>query len=543
LRPAPSWRLAPLALALIQVWAVAAEAPITPGSVQESVGGGKPRPPGGLPQVVVPVQSAPSQHPANAKRFRVNAFDMSGNTVFKTRYLKTVIERFVDQELNLNDLNKAAEAITAFYHDRGYTLARAVIPAQKVQDGVVVIQIVEGRFGKVTFSGNKRYSSSFLAARTALLTPGALVTTGKLENNLLLLNDLPGMSAKVVLEPGAEFGATDAEIVIKERLVDGSLTFNNYGREETGQRKLEFAMNVNAPFGWGDQLAISGSSTQQKLVRYWKFGYSLPINTLGTRVAVSTSKAEYQVSGALAALGIGGEIKTSELVVSHPFVRSREENQSLSVALKRSQLKQSALGAPLSDSAISLYTATWLFNQVQDDASVTNASFALATNFKSGNDTTSQDKVFARMEFDGNHTAPFIQQWDLYLRANYVHSKERLPDTEKFSLGGPSSVRAFRTSEVRGDRGYLAQIELRRPFSVFSKMGVFRLTLDAGEVVYKMAGFNDSKDRLRSMGFGATFYPFSNVTAAFDFARATGTTHVASDDKINRLWMTVSAHF
>lgn len=535
---------APLALLLIQVWAFAAEAPVTPGSVQESLESGKPRLPSTPPQVVLPVQPRPSPHDPRATRFRVNAFDMSGNTVFKKRLLKRLLERFVDMELNLHDLNKAADTITAFYHKRGYTLARAVIPAQKVVNGVVNIHIVEGRIGKVAFRGNKRHSSAFLAARTELIKPGMLVTADRLENNLLLLNDLPGVRAKVVLEPGANFGATDAEVKLEEKLFSGSIGANNYGRKETGQNKVELALNLNSPFGWGDQLALSGSSTQHELIRYWKVGYSLPLNTIGTRLAIGSSNAAYDVSGALAVLGINGEVKTTELVVSHPFVRSRQHNQYLSIGVKRSHLVQNALGAQISDNRISVLTTTYQINHIHDDTSVTNASFGLATNFKKLKSATQQDAVFARMELDINHVSPFIKQWDLYLRGNYVRSRDMLPDTEKFSLGGPASVRAYRPSEVRGDSGYLVTAELRRPFTVMGKMGIFRLTADAGEVIYKMPGFSDNRDRLRSVGIGATFYPVRGMTASIDAATPTGSgPQTATSTKNHRIWVNVSASF
>lgn len=538
----------PLALVLLQAWASAAEAPVTPGSVQDTLGGEKMRPPVTPPQVVLPVQPSPSQHDPRARRFRVNAFAMSGNTVYRTRLLKTLLERFVDLELNLYDLNKAADTITTFYHDHGYTLARAVIPAQKVENGVVAIRIIEGRFGRVRFSGNKRYSSDFLAARTGLLTPGALVTSDRLENNLLLLNDLPGLRAKVVLEPGTEFGATDAEVQVKEKLVDAILGLNNYGRSETGQNRVEATLNINAPLGLGDQLAISGSSTQHKLVRYWKFGYSMPLNTIGTRLAVGSSKAAYEVGGAFVNAGLSGEVRTDDIVLSHPFVRSREENQSVSVGVKHNHLTQNVLGTQASDQQLSVLTATYQINRIHADSSVTNASFGLDTNFKRDRGADSQDAVFARMELDVNHTAPFYQRWDLYLRGDLVRSRDQLPDTEKFSLGGPGSVRAYRPSEVRGDSGYLVTAELRRPFSVAGRIGVFRVTADAGEVIYKQLMRQDRHDRLRGIGLGATIYPAKGIIASFDIATPIGTPpsgpeYPYSDGKNHRIWVNVSASF
>ncbi|TCS37535.1 hemolysin activation/secretion protein [Paucimonas lemoignei] len=532
----------PLGL-LLQAWACAAEAPITPGSVLDSLGNTRPRQAVTPPQVLLPLPSPPSEHDPRARRFRVNAFAMSGNTVFRERRLKQVVERFVDQELNLYDLNKAAAAITEFYHARGYTLARAVIPAQRVADGIVKLQIIEGRIGKLRFSGNRRFAEGFLATRTQMLQPGTLVTTERLEHDLLLLNDIPGLAAKVVLEPGAEFGTTDAEVKITEKLVTGSISLNNNGRNETGRNRLEAGLSLNSPFGWGDQLSLTGSITDHSLVRYWTAAYSLPLNTLGTRLSLSAARTGYDVSGAAAALGITGEVKTAEVGVSHPLVRTRENSQWLNVGLRRSRLVQNALGVTMSDNKISVLNLAYQLNHIHEDSAVTNLKLGLTSNFKGVRSATQQDAVRARYEVDVNHTSPFVQRWDLYLRGTMVYSAEMLPDTEKFSLGGPGSVRAYRPSEVRGDSGYLGTAELRHPFEVFGRMGMFRLTLDTGEVIYKMPGYADSRDKLHSAGVGAVLYAFKGVTASIDLATALGNRYKAADGQNHRVWMNVSASF
>lgn len=521
----------------------AADVVPTPGSVLDTLVSPLPRMPATPAQVVLPVQQAPSPHEPRAKRFRVNAFKFSGNTVYKERSLKRLVERFVDQELNLYDLNKAADTITDFYHGRGYTLARAIVPAQKVENGVINMQVIEGRIGKVTMSGNNRFSSSMITARTKLLSPGTLVTTDRLETTLLLLNDIPGLNAKVILAPGTEFGATDAEIALTESLFSGYAVVNNYGRKETGRNKLEAGLNLNSPLGWGDQLAVSGSSTDHQLVKYWKAAYSFPLNTVGTRLAFSTSKVEYQVSGALAALGIGGNVDTKEAVLIHPLKRTRIESHYLSLGFKRSELSQTVLDTKFASSAINVLTAGYQLNYIHDNAAVTNLSTSFATNFKSVQNNTEQDAMRARMEFDVNHTAAFTDKWDLFLRANYAFSKQRLPDTEKFSVGGPSNVRGYRPSEIRGDSGYLGVAELRRPFSVAGKMSVFRFTADTGQAVFKARGFQDSSINLHSVGMGVVVYPAKGISASIDAAKPIGSKPINDDGKSNRVWMTISANF
>ncbi len=527
--------------AVLPAWA--ADAPLTPGSVQDTMEPARMRLPATPAQVVMPVQPKPSPHDPRARRFQVHAFNMSGNTVFSSRTLKTQLERFLDMELNLYDLNLAADTITAFYQERGYPLARAVIPPQRVVDGAVTVRIVEGRIGKVSFTGNRRHSAHFLAARTAPLAPGTLVTGEALERSMLLLNDIPGLSAKAVLDPGTEFGTTNAEVRVIEKLVSGNVGINNHGRRETGQNKAEVALNLNSPFGFGDQLAFSGSSTEHKLVRYWKFGYSAPLNTDGTRIAFGSSRAQYDVSGALAALGITGEIRTADITISHPFQRTRHTSQWFNVGVKQSHLTQTALGVPISDHKINVFNLNYLLNHVHEDTSVTSASLSLATNFKGVKTPQQRDALFGRLEADVSHTTPFFKEWDFYLRGNMVYSKDMLPDTEKFSLGGPGSVRAFRPSEVRGDTGYLATAELRHPFALAGRMGVFRLTADMGQVIYKMPGYSDSSDRLRSAGFGTSFYPFAGTALSFDFARKIGSSGASNEGKRQRFWISINGSF
>ena len=154
-----------------------------------------------------------------------------------------------------------------------------------------------------------------------------------------------------------------------------------------------------------------------------------------------------------------------------------------------------------------------------------------------------QDAMAARLEADVSHTAPFVQKWDIHLRANAVYSKDRLPDTEKISLGGPSSIRAFRPSEARGDSGFQATAEFRYPFTLANRSGSFRLTGDIGEVVYKAPGHRDTHDQLRSVGVGASFYPFSGSILSVDAARQVGGSRAGNEGREHRLWVNFSAHF
>ncbi|MBI2510198.1 MAG: ShlB/FhaC/HecB family hemolysin secretion/activation protein, partial [Betaproteobacteria bacterium] len=178
--------------------AARAQAP-TPGAVQDTLGPKKPPPKAPPAQFVFPSPPPPVAHDPKDRRFTVNAFTFVGNTVYTGRQLKQLTERYMDMQLNLHDLTRAADVVTRFYRDNGYVFAHAVVPAQRVEKGIVRIEVIEGRVGQVRFEGNRRYSPQFLRQRLTRLVSGSLITSDNLEHDLLVLNDLPGVTARAVL--------------------------------------------------------------------------------------------------------------------------------------------------------------------------------------------------------------------------------------------------------------------------------------------------------------------------------------------------------
>jgi hemolysin activation/secretion protein len=498
--------------------------------------------PGTPAQILIPDQPGPNLFDRNGKRFAIHSFRFVGNTAFSTQRLKRVVERYRDLELNLYQLNDAADAITEFYRDQGYTLARAVVPPQKVEDGVITLAIVEGRLGKVVFTGNKHYSEVTLRKHVPNLQPGELVTTERLERSLLLLNDMPGLKVRATLSPGAAFGTSDVLVKTEEKLIDFNLTVDNAGREETGRYRANAGVNFNNLLGIGDQVSLSGLATSQGLLRYKKFGYSVPLNDDGLRVAANYSDVTYDVAGTFAALGISGRAATSELAFTYPLQRSRGDNRMVSLAYRNIITWQETLGVNSPATRLPLLVAGYQTSHIGDDASVTTTFWQASTNFTRNSTGLRQDAELFRGEFDGTYLLPLNRRWDVYLRGNTVWSHDRLPDSEKMSIGGPGSVRGYRSSEVRGDSGYQGTLEFRRNFSVISRPAYASVFYDAGRAIYKMPGFSDSWDDLQDGGVGITVYPVGQSVARVEVSRAIGG-YQASDQARTRVWFSFGTSF
>jgi len=85
-----------------------------------------------------------------------------------------------------------------------------------------------------------------------------------------------------------------------------------------------------------------------------------------------------------------------------------------------------------------------------------------------------------------------------------VYSPDPLADTEQMSIGGPTTVRGFPTSEARGDRGFFGQLTFRRPWTFGKAAVVPRIYIDTGLVDSKnFAPVPRHRDSLTGTGIGA----------------------------------------
>ena len=520
-------------------WAQVAPTPPTAGTLLDGVEIRRPMLPGSPPEVVFQGGQSANAQDRNGRRFLVKGFQFTGNAALSQGQLRRVVERFTESDLNLFELKKAADAVTAYYRNQGYPLAVAIVPAQKVEDGLVVIEIIEGRVGTLTFDGNQRYSTPFLQSYMLPATRSPVVTMDTLERALLTLNDLPGLNASATLSPGQSRGETDVNVKIKESPFRLTLAANNNGRSEAGQVRVDVTAGVSNLLGLGEELVYRKMAAENQLMDYNQLKFSLPVGTSGARVALSHSNAKYTVAGDFAALEIAGEVTTTELSGIYPVVRSRNRNLIASVGVRDTQTQQSALGVPLASHNLQLLSLGGSGNWVHADSSATSASAVFTSNFKD-NTANETNKVLAKLDVDVTHLTGVARKWDFYFRGAGVASGSSLPDSEKFSIGGPDNVRGFRSGELRGDRGYLVTTELRRQFMVGRTVGVATVFHDFGSVTN--LGYA-TQDILTAAGAGVTVYPTQKSQLKVDVAWPLRNSLAANLDTKPRVWATASVSF
>lgn len=410
----------------------------------------------------------------------VKQFRVSGNTIFPSQELLDQIKSFVGKEQTIDGLNDAATVLRRYYRARGYFLALAYLPRQEIRDGVVEIAVIEGRVGQVTLnqSADSRLSERLIRGIIdANLRTGEIITEESLERPLLLINDLPNAQVTSEIQPSRTVGAADLKVNLGDTRRGWNVNFevDNSGSRFTGEHKFGATANWNNPLGLGDQLTVSGFTTNERM-QFWRASYIVPVWYYGSRIGVSYSAFDYRIARDFENLKLHGFGVVSSVFGFHPIVRTRNTNVILQFAYEDKELfdlnevdrtrtdtfvTTSKLGivGDFRDGTfgggLNAYTITQTEGKVNlAPFNVFSADQAAAT----GRKTFGR---FAKTNYEMRRLQKLTDQATLLLAlAGQVGSKN-LAGSERFGLGGPAGVRAYPVGEAGGDSGHLFTGEFR----------------------------------------------------------------------------------
>jgi hemolysin activation/secretion protein len=449
-----------------------------PGSVEPSRIQERLPPQPSAPPVSPPltIESTSPTQPAGSEnlRFRLTGLTLTGNLAFSEADLLPLWADRLGREISLADVYAIAEAITVKYRNAGYILARAVVPPQRIDAGIVRIRVVEGYIDKVRITGAAE-GNGLVDAIAAHLTETRPLTAAVLERYLLLLQDLPGAGAQTVLSPSATTpGAATLTIALQPHAVNGFTTLDNRGSRFVGPLQASIGGQVNGIFGHFDatQLQFLTTPYRSDQLRYGAVTHIEPIGSEGTVLSLGGSYAETQPGSGLKPLGIDGRSLIASALLQHPFIRSRSENLygRLSVdlhntttdlaqgtlVLYKDRLRILRLGGTynIADAWQGTNEATLVFSQ---GLPILHAS-------RDGGPELSRaagQSDFSKLNLDLSRLQQIDDNWSVLIAASGQYAFNPLLVAEQYGLGGTLYNRAFDPSEMLGDSALAGKIELR----------------------------------------------------------------------------------
>jgi len=403
----------------------------------------------------------------------VTAFRFDGNTRLTHEDLTKAVAGFVGRSLTFTDLQNAAIAAANAYRDAGWVV-RAYLPRQDVTSGVITIQIIEAKLGAVRVEAPATRISAHRLQRfvESGQKSGEPLSVDALDRKLLLVNDLPGVSAMGRLAPGANDAQTDLIVSASDSaLVNGAVTADNAGSRFTGSQRVIASASLNDRIGLGDR--VDALLLHSRGTDYVNLGFSMPIGSAGWRAGISGSHLSYDiVTEEFSALDAHGTSNSVELQGSYPLIRTRLKNLYLSLAADEGQYKNESVGMTVTDYSVASATIGLRGNRFDqwfgggaNTASVLirqgKVDLSDSPNEVADSLTTRTAGSYRKFSVTISRLQALSDRFSLFGSLQMQMASKNLDSSEKLYLGGSQAVRAYPADEAGGSEGFLLNLESR----------------------------------------------------------------------------------
>ena len=407
------------------------------------------------------------------QKITLAGFKYQGNTLFTAEELNAVTQPWLNKPVSFLDLRDVTVAIQNFYSDRG-RLAQASFPPQDIENGIVLIAILEGRMGNVEIApddGSTRFSASRAKdffGEAALSSE--LIDTRPLERGLMLLNEVPGVSATAAFEAGALPGTSDFKIGLRDApLFSGQASLSNYGSSSTGVGQAVAALAFNNLTGVGDQVNINviqslGSS-------YAVAGYNRPVGAKGLKIGAQATYLTYKTLSSWSDTQTQGSANSGSAFFTYALTRNPNSLSTLKFNVEQRNYNNLQAGNTISNYQINASSLGISGNVFKGSRSVLGYGLTYTLGHLTINELTQagQDQAgpgtsgtYSKLNFNLTHK----QELTVLPSTSWTNSvygqlaNKNLNSSEQIYMGGPYGVRAYPLAQGGGSQGAIITSEL-----------------------------------------------------------------------------------
>lgn len=480
-----------------------------------------------------------------AQRFDILDFAIDGNSVLEPVAIERAVYPHMGPDRTVDDVEAARSALENAYREAGYQTVLVVTPEQEVRDGVVALQVVEGRLERVKITDARYFSLQQVGDAVPALAAGGVPNLAEAQRQLETVA-LQSRDREVtpILRAGSAPGLVEAELRVQDELpLHGELEVNDRNSADTSSTRVLASLRYDNLWQRFHSFSLQYQiAPDDHAVEVWSGTYAMPLSErwqLATYYAKFDSQSAVASAGALAVLGTG-EIGGVRLVGRLPSIGTYAQSISLGVDRKDFDQSIQLLGADDQNTPISYLPFSVRYDGSWSSADGSLTSLSAGPNFSlRGVGNHQQEFEDKRFLARSNYLyllleAERLQQLpaDFRLRAKFSGqlSDSPLISNEQFSVGGADSVRGYYESEVLGDQGLSATLELQSPALLAQRWPQFdglRLTVfaDAARVWIKEAlpGTLGRED-ISGAGVGLRFSALRRIEGSFDWAYPLATT-------------------
>jgi hemolysin activation/secretion protein len=513
-----------------------------------------------FPQVPPPPQVPPTEFmkPPSALdapegsemiRFKLSEVIFEGATVFDQAYLKAkTAAPFMGAETSIADLYKVANAVTSIYAEKGYVLSFAFVPEQSIKDGVVRIHVVEGFVDKVLFRDMEggeglekmnRLLRKKLPDLTRRLKASKPLKSDVLHRAILLINDIPGMTAKAVFNASEDVqNASTLTLNISYERLEASVSADNHLSANFDYYSFGGMAILNGAFTGKDALQVSARcGLSCETYNQQSVAWSTYIGSDGLKLELTTQRSGTAPSnGILSNLDFSGTEEGLGANLSYPVLRSLDKNLRLGMSLDWTHSKTETFAGTLTEDRLTTANVYASYDFTDRTGASTLINLGTAEGLPYFNATKDGDALKSRANGSStftNFTAavsrmqplgfmfPELQRFSIYASGNAQYAgDDPLLSSSQCYYGSVGTGRGYNSGALGGDHCVMGIVELRYDSMVAGQFVQLYSFGDAGTVWRKgplLAG-EEREDTAKSIGGGVRVMSNKNLEGDLEVA-------------------------
>ena len=449
----------------------------------------------------------------------IEKIEVSPSHILTTQEIEDILKDYNNQNLTIDQLKEIVNRINKLYLSYGFVTARAFLPEQIIEGGIVKIKLVEGRVEDIVVLDNKWTTSKYIKDRLNV-SKGDIFNVQNLERSMVVFNRYNnGVQLTGELSPGKnQMGTTDITVKAHEKFpFHLTAMMDNSGRKSVGEYRGGLMLRDDSLTKHRDPLTLGFYANKNSITPF--ADYNFPVNKKDGRIGFSFSSSNSKIgNGAYKIFNIKSRSQNYSLYFTQPIIRKpwTELTSVTSLAYKHSAT--SFDGKDIFEDKVTTVTTgltyrydtqkgIWYLNQ--------NVGYSIPI-FDKNSNYLKLDGGVLRLHDLGHGFVGTI-------RGNYQFiPKDNVPYLDQMIAGGGTTVRGYSEGLLIGRSGYIMSAELMFPLGprvIYTKkdpnnpkpfignyLKGFVFADHAGIFPYKGSGTGsksyDKNDFLASLGFG-----------------------------------------
>jgi hemolysin activation/secretion protein len=415
--------------------------------------------------------------PEDPSSFEIKRFEVNGNTLLSPQLIEKTLKPFAGRSKKAEDVENARDALEKQFHDKGYPTVLVNIPEQSVETGVVRLEVIQSRIGRVRVSGNEYFTIAKILKELPSLREGEILYLPKVQEDLAGINRNPDIKVAPILGPGEEPGTIDVELKVKDKLpLHASWELNNRNTHDTTDLRMNTQVRYDNLWQRDHSVSLQFQTSPQDIEQVFAVAGSYVLPAPWGRDNVLAVYGLYTDSNTAFGSGFStvgkGWVAGFRNVIPLPAVGDYAHNLSLGMDYKDFEDNLSVEETEGSATKLQYLPLSFAYNSSMKD------TFGV-TQFSSGINMAIRGLVTRQEEFQekrynsrGNYiyltgglerTQSLPYGLGLFGKVDGQISDQPLISNEQFIAGGLKSVRGYKETEATGDDGLHFTVEFLLP--------------------------------------------------------------------------------